>query len=113
MTRDANGEGIAYLLEEKVFCHPCVREHLGWCRGHSQPALGCCASWTLVDDAAKSAVRGRAGHARCSGCRRDFPVGVVRQLALAAPDASAEGKPPRRRFRRVRRSDSSPRPEMG
>jgi hypothetical protein len=109
MTLDPNGEGLTYLHGDRVLCHPCLREDLGWCRQHGRPRLGCCARWTLADHHAIARVRDRNGAARCSGCRRDVPARVVRQVVVALPEAPGDDKP-RRRFRRQRRSDGSPKP---
>ena len=109
MTMDPNGEGLTYLHEDQLLCHPCAREHLGWCHQHARPRLGCCARWALADHHAAARVRDRNGAARCSGCRRDVPARVVRQIVIATPDPAGDEKP-RRRFRRQRHSDGSPKP---
>ena len=106
---DPNGEGLTYLHGDLLLCHPCAREHLGWCRQHGRPRLGCCARWAPADHHATARVRDRNGSARCSGCRRDVSARVVRQIVIAAAETTGD-EAPRRRFRRQRRSDRSPKP---
>ena len=102
MKLDPNGEGLTYLHEDQLLCHPCAREHLGWCHQHGRPRLGCCARWAPADHHTAARLRDRNGAARCSGCRRDVPARVVRQILIASPDPGGDEKP-RRRFRRSRR----------